>query len=424
MSLPIPPSSSRSPWWQYALFVLGMVLVLLVLIPSPPGRKMMSAFYLSRVLLLGTGILAAVYFNLKILVPRFLDKRRFGWYGGTVIVLIAGMAGLVFLGNVWAFNKFATKSNSPISANVTAAVAADGGGGENEMEPRGAPPARGAQLAGGRPAGGPPPPPPPGSGQGTGQRVAGGGDNGPSPGGPMSDTRRILVVFFLEIGGFVGLSSLLHALKSISRTHRLERQKLEAEMTALRAQLNPHFLFNSLNNIYSLALDKSDLAPDYVLKLSELMRYILHDCQADEVPLRKELEFVQNYLDLERIRMEDTVRLELEVDGPVDDMTVAPLMLLPFVENAFKHGIKTKPEGAFVKITVKVDAMEVLDIEAINSKENGVSEADLDLNGTVVPGGVGLENVRRRLALLYPHRHKLTLRDAGSRYEVNLQITP
>lgn len=240
----------------------------------------------------------------------------------------------------------------------------------------------------------------------------------------MSDTRRILVVFFLEIGAFVGLSSLLHTLKAIARSHRLERQKLEAEMTALRAQLNPHFLFNSLNNIYSLALDKSDLAPDYVLKLSELMRYILHDCQAAEVPLRKELEFVQNYLDLERIRMEDTVTLDLEVEGGVDGVTVAPLMLLPFVENAFKHGIKTQPEGAFVKITVKVDAMEVLDIEATNSKEDVANEAALGFNGEVMPGGVGLENVRRRLALLYPHRHTLTLRDEGSRYEVNLQITP
>ncbi len=392
-----------------------MVLILLVLIPSPPGRKMLSPFYITRVLLLGTGILVAVFFNLKILVPHLLDKRRFGWYGVAVFALIAGMAGLIYGGNVWAFHQFATKSTPPVSIVAREGAGPAGAMGGNEMRPMGPPP------AGARPAGGPPPG---GAPQVSGKLEAHGGGNGPPPGGPMSDARRTLVVFFLEVGAFVGLSSLLHALKAISRSHRLERQKMEAEMTALRAQLNPHFLFNSLNNIYSLALDKSDLAPDYVLKLSELMRYILHDCQADEVPLRKELEFVQNYLDLERIRMEDTVKLELEVTGPVDGVRVAPLMLLPFVENAFKHGIKTRPQGAFVKITVKVDAMEVLDIEAINSKENGVNEPELGFNGEVIPGGVGLENVRRRLALLYPHRHTLTLRDAGSRYKVNLQITP
>ena len=239
---------------------------------------------------------------------------------------------------------------------------------------------------------------------------------------PSSHARMVLV-FFNQIMVFAGLGSIFEYIRFRGRTQAIERQKLEAELTALKAQLNPHFLFNSLNNIYSLALDKSDLAPDYVLKLSELMRYILHDSQAPLVPLRKELEFVQNYLDLEGIRTEGAVRMSLDVEGEVDGVSVAPLVLLPFVENAFKHGVNMSPEQAFVEITVKVTPAGELEIEAVNSKERAEPMPLLHPDGSELPGGVGLENVRRRLELLYPARHELQLSDGGNRFEVNLRIT-
>ena len=237
-----------------------------------------------------------------------------------------------------------------------------------------------------------------------------------------SPKSKMLLVFFMI---FAGLSSILHYIRSWARGQSLERQKLEAELTALKAQLNPHFLFNSLNNIYSLSLDKSDLAPDYVLKLSELMRYILHDSEVELVELREELAFVQNYFDLEEIRMGDAVSMSLKVEGAgVDDVRIAPLLLLPFVENAFKHGVKVKPEDSFVELTVVVAESGALSVRMVNSKEPSIDSNSEEEVGNEVLGGVGLTNLQRRLILLYPDRHELRLHDAGDRYEANLRIEP
>lgn len=233
---------------------------------------------------------------------------------------------------------------------------------------------------------------------------------------------KMLMVFFNQIMVFAGLSSILHYIRTWGRGQALQRQKLEAELTALKAQLNPHFLFNSLNNIYSLALDKSDLAPDYVLKLSELMRYILHDSQAVSVSLGKELEFVRNYLDLERIRMGEPVKMTLKVVGDPEGIEVAPLLLLPFVENAFKHGTDAGPDSTFVNIVVKITDDGGVVIEVVNHKDD--TEVLENLPGGGTPGGVGLENLRRRLTLLYPARHELALMDRETKYAVKLEITP
>ncbi|MCF3649680.1 sensor histidine kinase [Synoicihabitans lomoniglobus] len=242
-----------------------------------------------------------------------------------------------------------------------------------------------------------------------------------------SPKAKMVVVFFNQVLVFTALSSVLHYLRSWARSRELERQKLEAELTALKAQLNPHFLFNSLNNIYSLALDKSDDGPAYVLKMSEMMRYILHDSQVESIELRKELEFVQHYLDLERIRTENTMRMTLNVQGDPEGVQVAPLLFLPFVENAFKHGVSTAPVEAFVEINASVLVDGHLVVEVINSKED--MEAVLAGMGITppapaseMPGGIGLENVRRRLHLLYPDRHDLVLRDEGDRFVARVEV--
>lgn len=349
-----PPDSRfirRSPWWHYALVVVGAILLMCYLLPNRPGSSRLEPVYLSRLGVMSAVVAVTIFINLKVLVPWLMHRRRFVLYFVGLFLLVFAAAHAVYEGNGW------------MQEQIT-----------------------------GRPA------------------------RYPSPKGKM------LLVFFNQVLVFAGMSSILHYIRSWGRGQAIERQKLEAELTALKAQLNPHFLFNSLNNIYSLALDKSDLAPDYVLKLSELMRYILHDSQVETVPLREELAFVQNYLDLERIRMGEPVRMKLEVVGDPEAIEVAPLLLLPFVENAFKHGVDAGPDGTFVEIVVNITEAGGLVIDVVNHKEDGDPiEAPRDADRL---GGVGLENVRRRLALLYPARHMLELMDRDTRYAVKLEIAP
>lgn len=347
-------STTRSPWWHYALVGAGAIILLCVLLPNRPGDSRMTPMYLSRLAVMATVVAVTIYLNVRVLMPRLMQRHRYVLYFIALFLLVVGAAHVVYYLNGWV-----------------------------------------QELLTGRPA------------------------RYPSPKG------RMLIVFFNQVMVFAGLSALLQYIRSWVLARDLERQKLEAELTALKAQLNPHFLFNSLNNIYSLSLDKSDLAPDYVLKLSELMRYILHDSEVKMVTLREELAFVQSYFDLEGIRMGDTVRMALNVEGAaVDDVRIAPLLLLPFVENAFKHGVKVKPEASYVELTVVVGESGDLTVRVVNSKEPSDDPRPEGEDGNEVLGGVGLTNLQRRLILLYPGRHELRLHDAGSRYEVNLRIEP
>ncbi len=347
-----PPDSreTRSPWWHYALIMVGGIILMCLLLPSPPGSSRLSAMYLARMGVMGLAASVTIFLNLKVLVPLLMHRRRFVLYFLVLFLVVLGAAHAVYEMNGW------------VQEELT-----------------------------GRPA------------------------RYPSPKGKM------VTVFFNQVLVFASLSSILYYIRSWVRGQALERQKLESELTALKAQLNPHFLFNSLNNIYALALDKSDLGPDYVLKLSELMRYILHDSQVETVPLREELAFVQNYFDLEEIRMGDAVRMSLKVEGAgVDEARVAPLLLLPFVENAFKHGVQVNPEDSFVEFTVVAEEHGTVSVRVVNSKEPQDDQGPEETGEAL--GGVGLNNLERRLLLLYPERHHLSLHDAGDRYEVNLRI--
>lgn len=200
--------------------------------------------------------------------------------------------------------------------------------------------------------------------------------------------------------------------------NRLEREKLDAELQALRAQLDPHFLFNSLNNVYSLALDADEKVPTYLLRLSDNLRYMLYECQAREVPLEKELEYIQNYLELQRLKVGPEVRIDLEVKGKLDNKQVAPLLFIPFIENSFKHGLRGPVKAA--RIDILLDCGEDSLFFRIS---NTISTARSD-SGNQLPkvGGIGLENVRKRLELLYPGQHQLQIRPESDRFEVQLKL--
>ncbi|MDW5288732.1 sensor histidine kinase [Formosa sp. PL04] len=196
---------------------------------------------------------------------------------------------------------------------------------------------------------------------------------------------------------------------------KLNEQKRIAELTALRNQLNPHFLFNTLNNIYVLALEKSDMTPEVIERLSDILDYILYRCKENYVPVTKEIELIDNYLSLEKIRYGN--RVVINFDHSVEsDAKIAPLILLTFIENAFKHGVTQELNKANINISLSTDKTDVL-FTIFNSKPNNTIEKR---NTQDEP--LGLKNVKQQLELLYPNAHELTILDAEHSYEVILKL--
>ena len=191
----------------------------------------------------------------------------------------------------------------------------------------------------------------------------------------------------------------------------LENQRLTAELSFLKSQINPHFLFNSLNTIYSLAYQKSETTPEAVLKLSEIMRYMLYECNDNKVDLDKELKYLQNYIDLQKIRFGNRAFIEYTVKGQVDQQRIVPLILISFVENAFKHGVANDPENPIV-LMLNVTA-ENLTFFVHNKKHQHNRDA---------AGGIGLANVQRRLDLLYPGKYLLNIQDKEDTYSSELSL--
>lgn len=197
-----------------------------------------------------------------------------------------------------------------------------------------------------------------------------------------------------------------------------QNESMQSELRFLKSQINPHFLFNTLNSLYALTLKKDDKAPDIVIKLSEMMRYMLYECNEPRVPLKKEINYLRNYLDLERLRQRKGIDIQLKVNGNVSDQMIAPLMLIPFLENSFKHGVNANIKDGFVVATLNVEPKAVHFILE-NSKG---SQMPSQLHGNRPSGGIGLVNVRRRLDLLYEGRYELNIRESPSTYAVHLDL--
>lgn len=194
----------------------------------------------------------------------------------------------------------------------------------------------------------------------------------------------------------------------------LVKAKAEAEIKLLKGQLHPHFLFNSLNNIYSLALVKSDLTANSILKLTELLDYLVYRANMDKVPLSKEVQLLNNYIGLEQLRYGDHLRIETDIFIQNDNLQVAPLLLLPFAENCFKHGGPGN-DGLFrVNIQLHADEQKMV-FQIKNSKKNGLENKKHN-------GGLGLQNIRQRLSLLYPGRHQLEIHNQPEAHSARLEI--
>lgn len=211
----------------------------------------------------------------------------------------------------------------------------------------------------------------------------------------------------------IGFAFLIRSLQQDEQLKVLKEQQLMAELTYLKAQLQPHFFFNTLNNIYALALKQSKDTAPLVAKLSEMMRYILYQSDQKRVLLKDEIAFIRNYVEVENIRYRSAITINLDIQGIDGQSTISPLLLLPFVENAFKHGVAEEITSGFITLIICKNEDE-LTMEVSNS---------IAAQSEIKSGGIGLANVVKRLEILYPGQYQLTNQNDGKVYQVSLTLT-
>jgi two-component system, LytTR family, sensor histidine kinase AlgZ len=220
----------------------------------------------------------------------------------------------------------------------------------------------------------------------------------------------LFIVFFVAMLKFVEDWFELEAQKK-----EIENEKLIAELRFLKAQINPHFLFNTLNNLYSLAFINSPNTTVVIDKLSQMMRYMIYDSNHPKISLDKEIAYMQNYISLEKLRLNNEVPISFKIIGHTEGVHIVPLILITFLENAFKHGISNNAKDAWINITLELSGTAcVYTVE--NSK---LPEKD---EKTKEKSGIGLQNVQRRLALSYPNQYDLEVEDNANHYLVQLNL--
>jgi LytS/YehU family sensor histidine kinase len=232
-----------------------------------------------------------------------------------------------------------------------------------------------------------------------------------------------LTAILIFVFGAVPVTGLKIA--GLLRSHYLHHQKVEhdkleaelklkeSELKLLKGQIQPHFLFNTLNNLYLLALEKSDKTPDLVLRLSEMLSYITYDCSVEKISLDKEIEFINSFIELERIRFE-TCDISMKISGNTHNIQIAPMILHTFIDNSFKHGAEKDTGDPWIKISLDLKD-NVLVFTVINSTRK-------EENSAVKVHGIGVANATKRLNLIYPDRHELVIKNSDTRYSVFLRI--
>lgn len=219
----------------------------------------------------------------------------------------------------------------------------------------------------------------------------------------------------LTVGGMAAAIKLMkHWYVEGQRNLQLQKEAIQSQLQVLKAQVHPHFLFNTLNNIYSHTQGTSPTASKLVMGLSDMLRYMLYECNHPQVSLAKELKMLDEYIGLERIRYGNELELHIDFPGNATDFSVAPLLLLPFVENAFKHGASHVLQHPWLNLSVALQENRMT-FKLLNGKPENVRTS-------LLRQGIGIENVRRRLALLYPGKHELTITDEGDVFIVTLKL--
>lgn len=226
--------------------------------------------------------------------------------------------------------------------------------------------------------------------------------------------RQIIFNYPAVVGFAVAIKLLKHWYLKQKETEELIREKINAELQVLKSQVHPHFLFNTINNIYSFSLNGSPKAPGLIKKLSALLNYILNECNTTEVALEKELTMLKDYIAIEQIRYGDSLSLSQQFHGDAAGKMISPLLLIPFVENSFKHGASRMLTHPWVKLNLTIE-QDSLEFKISNSKPGLKNDAD-------GKKGIGLNNAKKRLQLLYPGAHQLSISENDVSYEVYMKI--
>ncbi len=223
---------------------------------------------------------------------------------------------------------------------------------------------------------------------------------------------RHLAYFLLAFIVSTGIKVIAEWYRQKQRLQELEHSKISAELSFLKSQIHPHFLFNSLNSIYYLSISKDDKAPESIMRLSNFLRFVTTESDKDFIPLETEIHTLGEYLELQKLRASDKLYVSFEVEGNPEFRKIIPLVFLPFVENAFKYGVSARSESS-IEIKIHIDKG-ILDFNISNTifpVQKGISQS-----------GVGLENIRKRLDLAYPGRHTLEIKEENKMFNVSLNI--
>ncbi|MEJ7693589.1 histidine kinase [Daejeonella sp.] len=224
------------------------------------------------------------------------------------------------------------------------------------------------------------------------------------------------IITIFELRDLLVLSSLAYFIRSARQDKKiseLQKMQIQTELNYLKVQMQPHFFFNTLNNIYALTLQRSEKAAPLVAKHADMMRYILYESSGKPVELKKEIAFIQNYIEIEAMHHSENIDISLETQGIIDSAFIEPLLILPFIENMFKHGIRQETGMGYVHIIISLVENE-LSMELKNSKPAGMNNAQK---------GIGLQNARKRLEMLYPEKHTLEVDETPDSYEIRLSLT-
>jgi hypothetical protein len=219
----------------------------------------------------------------------------------------------------------------------------------------------------------------------------------------------------LIFGLFLSLKTLKSWHLEQLKTETLAKENTNAEIQLLKAQVHPHFLFNTLNNIYSFTLNQSPLAGPLVQKLSGMLNYMIYECEQPLVPLEKEIKLIRDYMGLEKVRYGNRLDMQVEIEGDYENKLIAPLLMIPFVENCFKHGASIMRGHQWIRLNIYIKD-DQLDFNLSNSKP----PQTIDTNNK---NGIGLANVQKRLQLLYPGTHFLKIESTSDTYVVHLQVS-
>lgn len=217
--------------------------------------------------------------------------------------------------------------------------------------------------------------------------------------------------FFVAVSMFLSFTAFWF--KNHQKQSEIQRQKLQSELHMLKYQINPHFLFNTLNNIYTLVYKKSEKAPEAVLKLSNIMRYMIYETNTEYVDLKKELDYLHYFIDLQKLRLKDVSGIQYRVIGNPEGKKIIPMLIIPFVENAFKHSAASESNPQ-IDIRIKIEERNLqFEIRNNTGRRKVISNSH---------SGIGLENVKKRLELMYPQQHKLKIMNEKDSFTVDLHI--